>query len=133
MKTRCEKDCILVVDDERALADTLSAILKRAGYKSFTAYSAREALSLLQSMCPLLMISDVMMPEMNGVELAQEACKLCPGIRILLISGHAAGMTELTEAARLVGSPFELFSKPITPEELLETVAARLRGDSGEA
>ena len=90
---------ILVVDDEHALADTLALILERAGYKSTATYSAAEALAAMANQRPDLIISDVMMPVMNGVDFAAQVCKSHPGIKILLISGHA-GTKDLVEAAQ---------------------------------
>jgi DNA-binding response OmpR family regulator len=116
---------ILVVDDEHPLADTLTAILDRAGYNTTPAYNAAEALAILAELRPQLIISDVMMPGMNGVDLAIEADKLHPGIQILLISGHA-GTQDIVDAAPLDGLSIELLAKPVAPEELLSRVAAVL-------
>ena len=91
---------ILVVDDEHALADTLALILERAGYKSTAAYSASEALMEVEKQRPDLIISDVMMPVMNGIDFAVKVSKLDLGIKVLLISGHA-GTQDMVEAARL--------------------------------
>ena len=114
---------ILVVDDEHALADTLALILERAGYQSTATYSAAEALIEAAKQPPDLIISDVMMPVMNGVDFAVAVCKLYPGIKILLISGHA-GTKQLVEAARsCCGPSLDLLAKPVLPEELLSRVA----------
>jgi DNA-binding response OmpR family regulator len=117
---------ILVVDDEHPIADTLTAILKRAGYHSTVAYSATEALAILANMRPDLIISDVMMPVMNGVDFAIQADKLHPGVKILLISGHA-GTQDIIEAAHTDGLSVELLAKPVAPEELLSKIAATFK------
>jgi CheY-like chemotaxis protein len=122
---------ILVVDDECRLADTLAAILERAGYSSTAVYSPVEALAAVKTAPPELIISDVMMPVMNGVQFAGEADRLHPGIRILLISGHA-GTQDLVEAARANGFSLDLLAKPVAPQELLAKVATIL-GDSSSA
>jgi CheY-like chemotaxis protein len=115
-------DAILVVDDERSVADTMTEILDRAGYRSYKAYGASEALDRLHELRPALLITDVMMPGMDGVELARKAARLYPGIRIFLISGHA-GM----EIEGSVQEPrFDLLPKPIPPEELLQLVGSVL-------
>jgi CheY-like chemotaxis protein len=116
---------ILVVDDERLLADTLAAIFERAGYKCTAAYSPTEALATLTGMRPDLIITDVMMPAMNGVEFAIQADKMHPGVKILLISGHA-GTQDILAAAHLEGLSIELLAKPVLPEELLFKVAGLL-------
>ncbi len=113
---------ILVVDDEHAIADTLALILERAGYKSAATYSAAEALIMVAKQRPDLIISDVMMPVMNGVDFAVQVCKLHSDIKILLISGHA-GTKDLVEAARSsCGHSLDLLAKPVLPEDLLARV-----------
>jgi CheY-like chemotaxis protein len=113
---------ILVVDDEHALADTLALILERAGYQSTAAYSASEALMAVEKQRPDLIISDVMMPVMNGVDFAVKVSKLHLGIKVLLISGHA-GTQDMIEAARSDGLSLDLLAKPVLPEDLLARVA----------
>jgi DNA-binding response OmpR family regulator len=117
---------ILVVDDERVLADMLALILQRSGYNSTAVYNAADALVALKRR-PDLIISDVMMPEVDGVELAVQASKLLPGIQILLISGHA-GTQELVKAS---GLSLDFLAKPFSPEELLTRVAAALSRSAG--
>ncbi len=117
---------ILVVDDEHVLADMLAMILEQSGYKSTAVYSAAEALAALK-IHPDLIISDVMMPEVDGVELAVQVAKMLPGIKILLISGHA-GTQELLKAS---GLSLDFLAKPFSPEELLARVAAALDGNGG--
>jgi DNA-binding response OmpR family regulator len=121
MNTGSATPTILVVDDEHVLADMLALILQRSGYNSTAVYSAAEALAALE-ISPDLIISDVMMPDVDGVELAVQVSKLLPGIKILLISGHA-GTQELLKAS---GLSLDFLAKPFTPEELLARVAAAL-------
>lgn len=59
---------VLVIDDEKPLADTLALILQRAGYEAAVAYNGAAALSQLDSFRPDIVISDVIMPGMNGIE-----------------------------------------------------------------
>jgi DNA-binding NtrC family response regulator len=63
-----------------------------------------------------------MMPDMNGVETVLKIRKLCPGVRVLLISGHATTLKILDEA-RMEGHEFELLPKPLHPDELLKRLA----------
>ncbi len=116
---------ILVVDDERGIADTMAAIFRLAGYRSLAVYSADEALAALPAADPALIIADVVMPGMDGVEFAMRARTLRPATAVVLISGNAATL-ELVDDARRLGHHFELLAKPVPPRELLARVAAIL-------
>ena len=72
---------IFVVDDERCIADTLAAILCRAGYEASAFYNAQSALSEVYSCTPELVITDVDMPGMNGVEMAVCIREHCQGMQ----------------------------------------------------
>jgi DNA-binding NtrC family response regulator len=122
---------ILVVDDERSVADTLAAVLQMAGYRTTAVYSAAEALQVLQTAERTLIISDVIMPGANGVELAMQVRRLQPQAKILLVSGNAATET-VVESARVMGYSFEVLAKPIPPRQMLRKVASILNdGASG--
>jgi DNA-binding NtrC family response regulator len=117
---------ILIVDDERNLADTLAAIMQVVGWRSRAAYCAGEALEILRTEEePALMISDVVMPGANGVELAVQVRRLWPKVQILLVSGNAATQ-EIVNTARADGHAFELMAKPVPPKQLLMKVASLL-------
>lgn len=113
---------ILVVDDERIIADTLSTILTRNGYEVITAYDGKSALTLARAYPPVLLITDVVMPGMTGIELALALETMFPEIKILLFSGQAATHDLLEEAERF-GRNFTLLSKPLHPKEMLRRVA----------
>ena len=113
---------ILVVDDEPALADTLAIILNRSGYHATAVYSCEEALPIIQSTSPLFVISDVVMPGMNGVALALLIRNSYPGCRVMLFSGNA-DTQDLVEEARGQGHELEVMAKPISPAKLLERIA----------
>jgi len=114
---------VLVVDDERVIADTLSVILSRSGFAVLTAYDGESALELARVVPPELLISDVMMePGMDGTELAIEIVKAYPDCMILLFSGHAA-TRDLLERARETGHNFTLLTKPVHPSDLLGRIS----------
>lgn len=112
---------ILVVDDEARIADTLALILESKGYAAKAAYDAASGMALCDEFRPDLVISDVVMPGMNGIEMAIIIRRQFPACRILLFSGQAA-TADMLEQARARGHEFELIAKPVHPEQLLERV-----------
>jgi CheY-like chemotaxis protein len=110
---------ILVVDDERRIADTLSEILELAGFHVTVAYDGWEALERAAQLHPDYLLSDVLMPHMNGVELAIAIRKIYPAAKILLFSGQA-GISEILREGQKRGFDFELLAKPIHPRNLIE-------------
>lgn len=114
---------ILVVDDERRIADTLTEILEMSGFHVATAYDGWEALETVARFHPDYLLSDVLMPRMNGVELAIAIRKMFPPAKILLFSGQA-GISEILLEGQRQGFEFDLIAKPIHPLKLIE----RLKG-----
>jgi len=109
---------IVVVDDERQIADTLVLILDSEGYAAEAAHDGTSALEICQQKIPDLLLSDVLIPGMNGVELAIVVRRQFPGCHILLLSGQAETSEILNDAKRR-GHDFDLLAKPIHPDELL--------------
>lgn len=110
---------VLVVDDEVNIADTLRLIFAFNDYDACAAYSAEDAIEIVAKWAPDLAIIDVILPSMNGVDLAVLLKTQIPTCRILLFSGQAATADLLTEA-RKRGRTFEILAKPIHPTALLE-------------
>jgi CheY-like chemotaxis protein len=110
---------ILVVDDERRIADTLSEILELAGFHVAVAYDGWEALESAARFHPDYLLSDVLMPRMNGVELAMAIRKIYPAAKILLFSGQT-GISDILLDGQKQGFEFELIAKPIHPTKLIE-------------
>ncbi len=88
-EAKTAKARVLVVDDEKMVADTTSEILDGAGFDAKAAYDGRTALEIAVRFRPDCLLTDVLMPRMNGVELAIAITKLLPAIRIVLFSGQA--------------------------------------------
>ena len=109
---------VLVVDDERVIADTLSIILNQNGYDASAVYSGLAAVDRAREIKPELVISDVIMQDMNGIEAAIRIREILPGCKILLFSGQAA-TADLLERARAQGHEFEILAKPVHPQDLL--------------
>jgi CheY-like chemotaxis protein len=110
---------ILIVDDEKRIADSLTEIFEMAGFDVVTAYDGCEAAEIATRFQPDYLLSDVLMPRMNGVELAIAISKMFPAVRILLFSGQA-GISEILLDGRRQGFEFELIPKPIHPLKLIE-------------
>jgi DNA-binding response OmpR family regulator len=117
------KPRVLVADDERVIADTLAMILNQSGFNARAVYSGEKALELASTFEPDMLISDVIMADLNGIDAAIRMRELRPGIKILLFSGQAA-TADLLEKARARGYEFEILAKPVHPQDLL----SRLRG-----
>jgi CheY-like chemotaxis protein len=118
-ETAQRKPGILVVDDERVLADTTAAVLRGAGYDAKTAYDGYDALEIIKTFHPDLVLTDIMMPAMNGLELAITIRKTYPRTRVVLFSGQA-GIADILEDSRTRGYEFPLLAKPVHPSQLIE-------------
>jgi DNA-binding NtrC family response regulator len=119
---------ILVVDDEDCIAVTLARILSSAGYDATARKDGHSALQECERRPPDLVLSDVMMPEMNGIDLAIQIERRYPSCRILLISGLGSSF-ELAAEASKKGHKFEILAKPIAPAELLTRIDAALSNE----
>ena len=121
-------ETILVVDDEYALREVTRRILTRNGYTVVTASNGSEAMDIADThVGPIdLLITDVIMPGMQGPAVANEVRKLRPGIRVVFMSGHAKTLLE-TEA--VLGTEFLLVEKPFDQAILLENVRKALARD----
>ena len=123
MPENSAKHKVLVADDERVIADTLSMILNQSGFEARAVYSGEKALELAPTYQPDMLISDVIMADLNGIDAAIRIRALLPSIKILLFSGQAA-TADLLEKARKDGHEFDILAKPVHPQDLLN----RLRG-----
>ena len=120
---------ILVVDDETAIADTIAKILTLSGYAAVAAYDGDSALETALITPPELLLTDVVLPGMNGVELAITIKRFYPDCKILLFSGQAS-TTDLLANAHSSGHRFTLLSKPVPPQDLLAMVAQQFNSKS---
>ena len=120
--SEARRHLVLVVDDERLIADTLSLILSKSGFSTLTAYDASSALELVKTTPPDILISDVIMPGMTGIELAVAFTQLLPECPILLFSGNAS-MVDLLEEVRNDGHDFTILTKPVHPTEILRRIS----------
>lgn len=114
---------VLVADDEQVIANTLAIILNQNGFEARAVYSGEKALEALDTFHPDMLISDVIMTGMTGIDAAIQTRVKLPHCKILLFSGQAA-TADLLERARTQGHEFEILAKPVHPTDLL----AKLRG-----
>ena len=114
---------IIVVDDEPVITNTLCQILRNAGYATFAAYEAEGAMMLCRHHSAAMLISDVNMPGISGIELAQQISREMPRCHIILFSGHV-DTAPLLRAARQEGFHFECLAKPMLPDALLAKVSS---------
>ena len=114
---------ILVVDDEKLIADTLTHILNRSGFTAVAAHSSAAALVLAPSLCPDILLTDVQMPGRNGIETAVLIREQFAELRVILLSGQTRS-GEMSEAGQQQLNGFELWRKPIHPRELLRRLRA---------
>jgi CheY-like chemotaxis protein len=113
------KPTILVVDDQQLIADTTAMVLNQSGFRAERAYSGDSALNVARQLKPDYLLTDIVMPGMNGVDLAIAVRNQLPATVIVLISGQA-GISDLLRQAKDGGYEFNLLAKPIHPEKLLE-------------
>lgn len=117
------KPRVLVADDEQVIANTLAIILNQAGFEARAVYSGEKALETLSTFQPDMLISDVIMTGMTGIEAAIQTRQQLPNCKILLFSGQAA-TADLLERARAQGHEFEILAKPVHPTDLLAKLRA---------
>jgi CheY-like chemotaxis protein len=120
---------VLIVDDEQLVADTLAAVLASSGLSVLKAYNGSSALEIALQYTPDLLLSDVMMPGMNGIQLAMAVAMELPRCEVLLFSGHAS-VRDLADA-HAAGFNFPLMTKPMHPVELLHRVFECLNWQPG--
>jgi DNA-binding NtrC family response regulator len=110
---------VFVVDDEANIADTLSLILRGVGFTVRTFYDGLTALEHAQHETPDFVISDIIMPKMDGFSLAVKLREQLPHCRVLLISGNAGYSTLLSEWRDHGGPELEILAKPVGPQFII--------------
>lgn len=116
------RPAILVVDDECVIADTLSEILIRSGFNAIAAYDGPSALDAALLSPPEVLITDVILPGMSGIDLAISMRRIFPDCKVILFSGNAATSPLLASATR-AGHNFVLLTKPVHPADMLAHVS----------
>jgi CheY-like chemotaxis protein len=117
---------VLIVDDDRLVADTLTLIFERNGFAAKQAYSADEALESSRTFAPNLLLCDVSMPGRDGLSLVDDVTREMPACRILVLTGFYSNLKNVREHARKLSHPMGILTKPCQPSELLREAAALL-------
>jgi DNA-binding NtrC family response regulator len=110
-----QKPNILVVDDEKIVRESLRDWLENAGYKVIIAESGEEALKIVKRRKIKIMLADLVMPGMDGIELMKEARKIVPSISTVIITAYGSVQTAI-DATR--GGAHDYIEKPFCPEKV---------------
>ncbi len=117
---------IIVIDDEVLIAETVAEILNDQGFEATPVSDGAAAIELAKTLRPDIVLSDVIMPGLNGIETGIRIREIVPDCRLILFSGQAATV-DLLPKAREQGHRFDILAKPIKPEQLISVI----RGSSG--
>lgn len=126
------KQKILVIDDERDIVELISYSLTKEGYQVYQAYNGKEGIEVAKQVNPDLIILDVMMPEMDGIE----ACRLMrsmPEFKHTFMIFLTARSEEYSEIAGFNVGADDYIAKPIKPRALMSRINAILRRNSTES
>jgi CheY-like chemotaxis protein len=120
----CVLSAILLVDDDGVFRAAICRALRGAGHAVEEAANGKQALTFIAAETPDILITDILMPDTDGIELTTAVKLAHPGVRILAISGRRQmGAIDLLTLASMLGADATL-AKPFAPEQLLETIAA---------
>lgn len=120
------KHKVLVVDDEQMVADTLGIIFQKRGFDCRVSYTGAEALACTEDFCPELLLCDMSMPGMSGLEIVSTVTGKFPDCRVLLLTGHYTNLGSARKWARSHSAPSLIMTKPVLPGLLLEQADALL-------
>jgi YesN/AraC family two-component response regulator len=117
---------ILIIDDETAISIMLKKMVEKAGYEAMTAENGNEGLELFGSFKPDLLITDIVMPEKEGLELIFELRRKNPKLKIIAISGGGRFQYEgYLNSAKHLGAN-KIFQKPLDLKELMSSISELL-------
>ena len=116
---------ILLAEDDQVMREYLTRALERAGYAVTAVDRGTAALPLIETEPFDLLLTDIVMPEMDGIELAQKASDIAPNMRVMFITGFAAVTLKAGQAmpqARVLSKPFHLRDLVLEVDRLFENV-----------
>jgi len=116
----------LIIDDEPAVRKTVRTYLERAGYQVAEAGDGRTGLRFHAAAPADVIITDIFMPDFDGIETIRELRRVAPGVKVIVVSGgDSTGTLNMLDDAKLLGAD-RAFHKPVRPEELLGAVREML-------
>jgi CheY-like chemotaxis protein len=124
------KQRVFVVDDERVISSTLELMLISRGFDARSFTDPLAALKVAQSQSPDLLITDLLMPKMTGIELAVQIRRDCPHCKVMLFSGQVS-IINLLAQAQADGHDFVLVDKPTHPAIIVERIHELLQDTGG--
>jgi UDP-3-O-[3-hydroxymyristoyl] N-acetylglucosamine deacetylase len=120
-------ETVLVVDDEERIRSSIRGILSDEGFRVVDTGHAPGVMDLIARECPAIVLLDVWMPEIDGIELLRRIKAEQPGVPVIMISGHA-NIQNAVAATKLGAADF--IQKPFSVSGLLASIARALEGDS---
>ncbi len=123
---------ILVVEDDPQIRSMLVETLTLEGYEACSAENGVEALAMFREQAPDLVITDIIMPEKEGLSLIKELYAMNPKVKVVAISGGAPGLSPECnlELARMFGA-VKTFAKPLDIDAMLRTIQDELKEAAG--
>jgi CheY-like chemotaxis protein len=117
----------MVLDDEDAVRTTWTIIFRQQGYEVVPVGRGEAAIEAARDQAPDLLLADIRLPDMSGIEAARRVLEIAPACHVLLISGDSES-SEALEEARAQGITFEVLPKPISPPDLMKRIAFYIEG-----
>lgn len=114
---------VLIVDDDRLVADTLSLIFAKSGFEARVAYSADDALETAREFAPNLLLCDITMPARDGLSLVNDITDEFPACRIIVLTAFYSNLKIAREKSNKLPRPMSILIKPCQPTELLREAA----------
>ncbi len=114
------KHKIMVVDDERLVADTLGIIFQKRGFECRVLYTGADAIVCSEDFRPELLLCDISMPGMGGLDVVANVTRNCPQCCVLLLTGHYTNLRSARKWTRTHAATSRIMTKPVLPALLLE-------------
>ena len=122
---------ILIIDDDAALRNSIQEIFQYLNYKVYTASNGKEGIESYRRIATDIVITDIYMPEKDGLELIREIKKEFPEAKIIAMSGITQGDMDFFQVAKYLGA-VDCIRKPFEPDDIIRIVNLALDGNAAE-